>query len=270
MNQSDLELQLKVWKELAINNQMLMQTAGKALSLKADCSSEELEEALNKAIGRAKEIELEMHRGNDKAKREIAELTDKLSKLEAERKGILADKDAAIAAQQAAEEKLALGKTANAEELKKIKAQLADKQKEIKQITKTLADTPENVVKKLKALKKEKLDEANLRKRAEEVSRTLRKDKQKVEQDLKESSERFEQAGKLVVSQRELHKFANEQYDRLVEVSKDKKALVAVPALDEALLEAFESESKSDDEDAVKPAVEKDAPVKKEKKKAKK
>jgi colicin import membrane protein len=74
----------------------------------------------------------------------------------------------------------------HAQELKKLKEQLADKERAIKSISTTLSDTPENVVKKLKALKKQKMDESDARKKAEEALSTLRKEKQKLEQSLKE------------------------------------------------------------------------------------
>ena len=99
----------------------------------------------------------------------------------------------------------------------------------------------------MKVLKKEKMDEANLRKKAEENARKQRKDKQTAEADLKESKALLEEAAKLAGEVRELHKFANEQYDKLAETVEDKKSLDSVPALNEKLLEALEANS-SDDE----------------------
>ena len=241
LEQPDLELQLKVWKELAISKQVLMQTATKALGLKDECSTEELEKALSKTLGAANKAENELAESQAKSKEQITSLEAKLEASEKANAELIAAKENALQAQEAAENRVSAGKSANAEELKKIKAQLADKQKEIKQITKVLADTPENVVKKMKGLKKEKMDESNARKRAEEVSRTLRKDKQKVEQNLAESKAVVEQAADLVSNYRDLQKFANEQYNQLAESVEDKDSLEQVPALNEELIEAIET-----------------------------
>ncbi|MET1255106.1 hypothetical protein [Aliikangiella maris] len=241
MNQSDIELQLKVWKELAINKQVLMQTAATALGLKAECSSEELESALKATIEKAKKLESALTAANEKSSAEITELKDQLKRTEAQREEERAAKESFETELKASEDRVVAGRQANADELKKIKVQLADKQKELKQITKTLADTPENVVKKMKALKKEKMDEANDRKRAEENSRNLKKEKQRVEQDLKESQALVERAGELVSGYRELHKIANEQFTQLAEKVEDKDALTALPEVDEAILEAIEN-----------------------------
>ena len=57
MEQPEFEVQLKVWKELAISKQVLMQTATKALGLAADCSAQDLEKALEKTILHAQQAE---------------------------------------------------------------------------------------------------------------------------------------------------------------------------------------------------------------------
>lgn len=241
MEQADLELQLKVWKELAVSKQMLIQTATKALGLGAECSSKELEDALKANATNIKAVEKKFKYGQDKAIKDIALLEVQLKRSAKENKVLLDEKSKALDAQQAANKKVESGKSANSEELKKIKVQLADKQKEIKQITKVLADTPENVIKKMKMLRKEKMDEGNARKRAEDVSRKLRKDKDRVEKDLKDSKATLEQAGELVSKYRELDKFTNEQYNQLAEKVEDKKLLDSIPMIDEELLESIEA-----------------------------
>ena len=249
MNQEDFELQLKVWKDLAISKQVLMQTAAKALGLPAECTSEELDGALKTTISKVNGLETELSESQAKAKEEIAALTETIEAHEKTIKTVTSERDEALTGKDAAEHRAEAGRATNSEELKKIKAQLADKQKEIKQITKVLADTPENVVKKMKALKKEKMDEANLRKKAEENARKQRKDKQTAEADLKESKALLEEAAKLATEVRDLHKFANEQYDKLAESVEDKKSLDSVPALNEKLLEALEANSSDDDKE---------------------
>ena len=57
VEQAQLELQLKVWKELAISKQMLMRTAAEALKLDPNCSQEELKAALEAALKKVAEAD---------------------------------------------------------------------------------------------------------------------------------------------------------------------------------------------------------------------
>lgn len=263
MEQTDLDLQLKVWKDLAISKQVLMQTATKALGLNADCSAAELEEALKKTISQAKSAEIALQEAKDKAQTDVSVLEAQIAKRDISINEITTEKDEAIDTLKSSEERRELAKTASTEEIKKLKTQLSDKQKEIKQITKILADTPENVAKKVKNLKKDKMDEANSRKKAEEVSRNLRKEKQRVEQKLEESKSAVKQANDLVTKHRELNSFANEQYNQLAELVEDKKSLEQVPYLDEELLEAIEAAVPEEDKDKDKEKAKKDTKKKK-------
>ena len=52
MSETDVEIPLKVWKDLAISKQVLMGAATEALGLNAECSTEELSTALAEAINR--------------------------------------------------------------------------------------------------------------------------------------------------------------------------------------------------------------------------
>jgi colicin import membrane protein len=268
---NEFEVQLKVWKELAISKQVLMQTATKALGLPAECSAQELEKALTETIAKGKNAAIEIKAAEEKAAAAISAMENKVklsekSKLEAIEARAAAEKD-----KEAADNKLIAGRAASAEDVKKAKAQMNDALKEMKRINKLLADSPENVVKKLKQLKKEKMEESNDRKRAEEVSRNLRKEKQKAEQKVDESKFSLEQAAELVVKYRELQKLANEQYDKLAETVKDKKELEMVPVFDEQILEAIEAAApKADDKDAEEDQAKKDAKKETKKKATKK
>ncbi|WP_196140354.1 hypothetical protein [Aliikangiella sp. G2MR2-5] len=241
MERDDFELQLKVWKDLAISKQVLMQTAAKSLGLAAECTTEELESALNTTIQQVKGLEQELNEVRERSAAEIERLKNDVEQRDKDIKKLTAEKEEALSGKEAAENRAEVGRATNAEELKKMKAQVAEKDRELKKITKTLADTPENVVKKLKALKKEKMDEANLRKKAEENARKQRKEKQDKEQELKDTAALIEEAGKYAAEIRELHKLANEQFDQLAEGAEDKKSLTQVPALNEQLLEALEA-----------------------------
>ena len=52
MSQADSDIQLQVWKDLAISKQILMGAATDALGLNAECTTSELKEALQKATSR--------------------------------------------------------------------------------------------------------------------------------------------------------------------------------------------------------------------------
>ena len=62
MDQPEFELQLKVWKELAVSKQILMRAATDALGLDPECSSEELKEALAAAVEKTRAAQTEAKR----------------------------------------------------------------------------------------------------------------------------------------------------------------------------------------------------------------
>lgn len=93
MDQAQLDLQLKVWKDLAISKQILMRTAASALKLDPDCSQEELKEALEKTIKRGEQADAEVLAAREQAKQAIAEMEKKLAA--AERDKAQAEKTAA-------------------------------------------------------------------------------------------------------------------------------------------------------------------------------
>ncbi len=266
MEQTDLELQLRVWKKLAVSKQVLMQTATKALGLKAECSAVELETALIKTVDQANTAETEILSTQEIAKAKIEGLEVQLAKSEKKCVATLAEKDAALNAMRVSEEKFEVLKLANAEETKKFKSDVLEMQKESKKITKILADTPDNVVKKMKALKKEKLDETNARKRVEDANTVLRKEKQRTEKSLNEAKEINKQAVKLSEAYRGLHKQAGEQHTLLSDKLDDTEAdtLEAMPELDEVLLESIE-DADSNDKDSKDKKKKKDKKEKKSK-----
>lgn len=240
LEQASVEVQLQVWKELAISKQVLMQTAATALGLPEEYTTEELELALNKTIKLADNAEAEIKAAQAKAEQAIAEMQLKIEQAEKATKVALAEKEQALAEKDAAEQSMEANRSQTADELKKAKAQLADKQKEIKQITKVLADTPENVVKKMKALKKEKMDESKAKKAAEDLTKKLRKEKQTVETTVAEQKEILAKAVELIEDYRTLNKHANEQFDQLAELVEDKEKLAKVPAINDEIVELIE------------------------------
>jgi len=247
VDRAELELQLEVWKDLAISKQMLIGAAAEALKIKSDCSMDEIKEAFEKATKRATEADANITKAQEDAASAIAAMEIKVKESDIAHNKAMEASDKSHEERLVAEHRVNAGREANSDLLKKAKAEIADKDKALKQIKKILHDSPENVVKKLKNLKKEKMDEANLRKKAEEDARKQKKEKQKAEQDFKDLESSLEQSAKLVEQIRELKTFSEAQYDQLKELVKDKKTLEKTPVLDEDLLEAVESLSSKDD-----------------------
>ena len=245
MTQADIDIQVKVWKDLAISKQILMGAATDALGLDAECSTDELRSALDQAIQRAKNADFNIVKIREEADAQLAEmkaLVESSQKAKEEADAMVAE---SVKAREAAERQLAIGKSENAEALKKARAEVADKQNMLKAISKSLADTPENVVKKLKTLKKQKMDEAKLRTQTESKLQSTRKEKKKLEAELETQKALAEKAAPLVEQVRELHGLCKEANKKIKSLSEDKKDQIKIPKLDKELLESFE-EDKSD------------------------
>ena len=175
MGEADLEVELKVWKELAVAKQILIATATDALGLDPDCPPEELRAALDKAIKRSIEADVRVKDAQDQARTAVAVMEKKASDSEKARNKAEAELNEIRETQKDSDQNMAGERALHAKEMQKIKTDLAARQDELKAINVALADTPQNVVKKLKKLKKEKLDESAARQQAEALSRTLRK-----------------------------------------------------------------------------------------------
>jgi DNA repair exonuclease SbcCD ATPase subunit len=246
VDQSQLDLQLKVWKELALSKQMLMRTAAEALDLDPNCDQDQLKAALDRAIQRAKDAEASVVTAKQQAQQSINEIDKKLTA--ALRAQTIAEATAAdiVAKQERVAPQMAAERAAVAKEIAQLKAQVAEKDKALKAINTALADTPDNVVKKLKTLKKEKQDEADLRKQIEATFSTLRKEKQ--EQD-KEFSELKDNSTKLVAKYRELHEQATKVHEQLKPFIKEGEELLALQMLDDKFLELIVPADKADKDD---------------------
>jgi chromosome segregation ATPase len=236
----DVEVQLKVWKDLAISKQILMGAATDALGLDAECTTEELKAALNEAIQRARDADLNIQETRSQADQQVAEFRKQAESAEKARAEAEEAMAAAIKAREQAEHQLATGKADNAEALKKARAEVVDRQNKLKAISKALADTPENVVRKLKTLKKQKLDEARQRAQVESRLVSMRKEKAKLEAELETSKSTLESAARLVEQLRAMHATCVEAEATIAGLSDKKKDQITVPNLDEAALEALE------------------------------
>ncbi|MGE0114751.1 MAG: hypothetical protein AB7T07_07685 [Steroidobacteraceae bacterium] len=243
MDQTQFDLQLKVWKELALSKQMLMRTAAEALDLDPNCDQDQLKAALDRAIQRAKDAEASVVTARQQAQQAITDMEKKLAaslKAQAAAEATAAD---IVAKQERVAPQMAAERAAVAKEIQQLKSQVADKDKALKAINTALADTPDNVVKKMKALKKEKQDEADLRKQIETSFNTLRKEKQ--DQD-KELTELRDHTTKLASQYRDLHAVTAKLHEQLKPMLTAGQELPALPELDSKLLEAIEPGEKDD------------------------
>jgi hypothetical protein len=230
VNQPELELQLKVWKELAISKQMLMRAATDALKLDPNCSQEELKSALESVLKKIAKAETEAADARAQAKVTITAMENKVASSERS----LAAAQATVAQLQAAQEnsvkQMATDRAAAAKELQKVKDRFAEQEKALKAINTALSDTPENVIKKMNLLKKQKQEEADLRREIESSLNALRTEK-------KQQDQKAAAGEKLAVQYRELHEITVKLHERAQSASPDAKDLPEVPALAVKLLE---------------------------------
>ena len=251
MTQAQHDLQLKVWKELAISKQILMRAAADALKLDPACTQEELKEALEGALNRVAKADTDLFNAKEEAKVAITALEKKLASTE-QALGI-AQKAAteATAAHEAALQQITNQRTAAAEELQKVKDRLAERDKALKAINKALADTPENVLKKMNALKKQKQEEADGRRQVESALNTLRTEKRQQDQRLEDVQRN---GTTLVTRYRDLHALSLKLQEQLQPLVEDAKSLPTIPELDASLLEAIEQPSDKNSKGPARPS----------------
>lgn len=239
MDQVEFELQLKVWKDLAISNQVLIKTATDALGLDPDCSRETFKGEFERGVKKIIEAEASVNSAQEQAGLAIAVMEKKME--DSAKARYIAE--AAVARtqeeHQEAERVMAIERESHFKALKKMNAQLAEKERTLKSINKALADTPENVVKKLKVLKKQKMDETTARQRIEAEAGTLRKEKRSQEQRITELQASLENSAKLVTQHRELHELCKTLHGKLKPLIEDKADLPTLTKLDEKGLEAI-------------------------------
>jgi len=236
----DVDIQLQVWKDLAISKQILMGAAADALGLDSECSTTELKAALDQAIQRARDADIKIQETLSQAEQQVNEYKQRAVSAEQSRSEAEDEVEAAIKVREQAERQLATGKADNAEALRKARAEVTDKQNQLKAISKSLADTPENVVRKLKTLKKQKMDEAKLRGQAESRLQSMRKEKSKLEADLEAKELTLQSAATLLEQTRALHQVCVDAEAKIKKLSNKKGDQLKVPNLDQAALEELE------------------------------
>jgi len=245
VDQAEFELQLQVWKDLAISKQVLMGAATDALGLDPDCKTDELKTALEAAIKRSMEADADISAAKEQARLAIEVMEAKVKDSKQAEDASLTVKEEAEDALQAIEKQIIAARNANAEDIKKAKKLVADEQKKLKAINVNLGDTPENIIKKLKTLKKQKTDDANAKKRAEEATRAIRKEKQTLEQRLKNIESAIKDSAEMMEKHREMHEACSTMHDLL----KDSDDRPDLPVLNEKLLEGIEEAAKSLEDD---------------------
>lgn len=238
MSQTDSEQQLRIWKDLAISKQMLMNEAATALKLKDDFTADQLKDALGDAIKRGKNAEIDIIAAQKNAEQSIADMEMTVKKTEKALKDAEAEREAWAEKKEQAEQQLTNGKRDNAEALKKAKRQVEDKQKELKAINLALADTPENIVKKLKALKKQKLDENVARKVAEDANRVLKKDNKTQKEELESLSALSDNSTKLLEAYKAMKDWSDAAAEKLKSAGVD---VDDIPDIDTSVLAGIES-----------------------------
>lgn len=233
MEQAQLELQLKVWKELAISKQVLMRSATDALKLDPNCTQDELKQALDAALKKVAEADSSVVVAREQAKQAVSEMEKKLAMSVQAHAAAEATIVELRATQETITRQAGADRASVAKEVQALKDRVAEKDKALKAINTALADTPENVIKKMKTLKKEKQDEADARRQVETTFNTLRKEKQEVDQQFAESKEK---ATKLATQYRDMHALCVTLHEKLKPLIADAQELPALPELDEKLL----------------------------------
>jgi len=218
-----------------------MNEAASALKLQDDFTADDLKSALDVALKRANDADTNMADTRNRASEEIGAMQAEVKKTLKSKTEAEAQRDAAIGEKEAAEQALGVGRKDNAEALQKAKRQVEEKQKELKAINLALADTPDNIIKKLKTLKKQKVDEANARKTAEDANRKLKKDNKQQKEELETLNALKEQAASLLAAYRELRTWADEMEAKTDDAE-------AAPKVDAKLLSDIETITAGADE----------------------
>jgi chromosome segregation ATPase len=228
---------LKVWKELAISKQILMRAATDALKLDAECTQEELKEALEGALKKVARADTDLFTVKEEAKVAITALEKKLAASEQDLATAQMAATEAKAAHEGSVQQIANERAAATKELQKVKDRLAERDKSLKAINTALADTPENVLKKMKTLKKQKQEEADARHQVESALSTLRTEKRQLDQ---KSADVLRNGATLAGRYRDLHALSLKLREQLRPLAEDAKCLPTIPELDPNLLEAIE------------------------------
>lgn len=250
VDRAQIDLELKVWKDLAINKQILIRAATDALKLDPNCTHEELKQALEDVLRRIAKADADVVAAQQQAKTSITAMESRLNAaLKAQAAAEAAGAEIKAAQEKAARD-MAVERATMAKELQKVKDRLAEEQKAIKAINTALADTPANVIKKLNTFKKEKQTEADARREVEAALAALRAEKKQQDKQL---ATLIKHVDGLADRYRELHTVGvtfNERLKASVN-DQDSAELPRLPELDAKLLEDIEKTKTGEEEKPV-------------------
>ena len=226
-----------VWKEIAIGKQILLKTVTDALGLEAACSEEELEVALAEGVKRISKAGSIVSQAKKEHQAAMDKLENTLQLTETAREELALSNAELLAEKEKLESLLDSTRKTSEKDTSKLSSQLEEKKKQLKSINVALADTPENVVKKIKALNKKKFDADTAKKRLEDELKALKKNKREVADKLKSKTS---QSSLLAGKHRELQTLCEDQFSQLKELVEDESTLTALPELDEELLKGLD------------------------------
>jgi colicin import membrane protein len=238
VDQAPIELQLKVWKDLAISKQILMRSAAEALKLDPSCSQEELQQALETTLKKIARADAEVVAAQENARQSIAAMERKVAVSEKAQAASHATATELQTTLDNATRQMAADRAAMAKEVQRLKEQLAEKEKQLKGINTALADTPENVLKKMNVLKKQKQEEADARRQVETALNTARTEKRQQDQLMADVQRN---AAKLIGQHRDLHGLTLQLQEQLKPLLAEGSEAPSVPELDTKLLEEIEN-----------------------------
>jgi chromosome segregation ATPase len=237
VSQTQQDIQLKVWKELAISKQILMRAATDALKLHPECTQDELKEALEAALKKVAKADAELLNAKNEATAAITALEKKIAESQHDLAIARNATTEAKAAHDGVLQQMANQRAASATDLQKVKDRLTEREMSLKAINAALADTPANVLKKMNTLKKQKQEEADARRQVESALNTLRTEKRQQDQRL---ADVLRNGTTLVSRYRDLHALSLKLHEQLQPLVEDAKSLAEIPELDTTLLEAIE------------------------------
>jgi predicted nucleic acid-binding Zn-ribbon protein len=198
--------------------------------------------ALEGALKKVVQADEDLLNAREEARVAISALEKKL--VASEQSVVIAQNAAAEArsAHESAVQQITNQRAAAATELQKVKDRLAERDKSIKAINTALADTPENVLKKMGVLKKQKQQEADARRDVEAALNKLRTEKRQQDQ---KTADLLRNGATLAGRYRDLHALTLKLHEQLQPLVADAQSLPAIPELDTTLLEAIEQPADS-------------------------
>jgi chromosome segregation ATPase len=233
-------IDVDVWKEIAISKQMLIRTATDALGLDPECSEEEFKAALEKGLKEIAAADTKVATAKAEIQSTIDELTEKLAATEKTLKTTNEELATANGEIEKLKGVIEADRKVSTSEIDKLKAQVDEKSKALKNVNTILGDTPQNMAKKIKALNKKKHEDTTAKKRIEDELKNVKKERTEKS---KKADAKEAQAKTILNGYKALQTYCDEQYDKLKELLADEKELITPPKLDEDVYADLESNS---------------------------